>query len=60
LLDLLYELKQEYQLTYIFIAHDANICQAICHRVLLLEQGRLVAVRDKEPQTSCGGIGLDN
>ncbi|HEK9995484.1 ABC transporter ATP-binding protein [Streptococcus equi] len=60
LLDLLYELKQAYQLTYIFIAHNANICQAICDRVLLLEQGRLVAVRDKKSQTSCGDIELDN
>lgn len=60
LLDLLYELKQEYQLTYIFITHNANICQAICDRVLLLEQGRLVAVRDKKSQTSCGDIELDN
>lgn len=42
LLRLLYDLKEKYQLTYLFISHDFNLCQAICHRILVLFEGEIV------------------
>lgn len=42
LLRLLYDLKERYQQTYIFIAHDFNLCYAICNRVLVMFEGEIV------------------
>lgn len=42
LLKLLVDLKDRYDLTYIFVSHDFKLCYAICHRVLILFEGQLV------------------
>ncbi|MBF0779543.1 MULTISPECIES: ABC transporter ATP-binding protein [unclassified Granulicatella] len=39
---LLHGLKQKYQQTYIFIAHDFTLCYALCHRVLVMDKGKIV------------------
>lgn len=42
LLRLLFRLRERYQLSYIFVSHDFMLCYAICHRVLVMDQGRFV------------------
>ncbi|MBF0805553.1 MULTISPECIES: ABC transporter ATP-binding protein [unclassified Streptococcus] len=47
LLALLFELKEERHLSYLFISHDFNLCQAICDRVLTLFGGKIIEeIRD--------------
>ncbi|EHI70144.1 ABC transporter ATP-binding protein [Streptococcus ictaluri] len=42
LLELLDELKNRYQLSYIMISHDPKICQAICDQLFVMKDGMLV------------------
>lgn len=41
-LDLLWELRREMGLSYLFISHDMDVINEICDRVLVLKNGRLV------------------
>lgn len=41
-LDLLRELQQRYQLTYIFISHDLKIIKTISHQVAVMKAGKIV------------------
>lgn len=42
ILNLLYELKTAYGLSYLFISHDLSIIRIICDRVIVLYQGKIV------------------
>ncbi len=42
ILDLLQVLQQELGLTYLFVAHDLGVVQALCDEVLVMYQGRVV------------------
>ena len=41
-LSLLLRLQKERQMSMIFVSHDMNIVRQICHRVLVLEHGKIV------------------
>ena len=41
-LDLLWALRREMGLAYLFISHDMDVVNEICDRVLVMEKGRLV------------------
>lgn len=45
ILKLLLELRQEYDLTYLFISHDMGVIQKICDRVGVMYQGNLIELR---------------
>ncbi len=42
ILNLLNDLKEEYNLTYLFISHDLQVVRYFCDRVLVLQKGKLV------------------
>ncbi len=41
-LDLLRDLQVKHNLAYLFISHDLKVVKALCHRVIVLHQGRIV------------------
>ena len=42
ILDLLCELKDDLELSYLFISHDLNVIYSICDRVMVMEKGRII------------------
>ncbi len=45
-LNLLADLKQQFNLTYVFISHDLSVVQSVCDRVAVMYFGRLAEVGD--------------
>ncbi len=41
-LNLLNDLKKDYNLSFIFISHDLNVVQYFCDRILVMNQGKIV------------------
>jgi peptide/nickel transport system ATP-binding protein len=41
-LDLLQDLKEQFDLTLVFISHDLSVVHEICERVIVLEDGKIV------------------
>ena len=42
ILDLLWNLKEDLDLSYLFISHDLNVIYSICDRVMVMEKGRII------------------
>jgi oligopeptide/dipeptide ABC transporter ATP-binding protein len=46
IINLLEDLREEFNLTYLFIAHDLSIVRHLCHRVAVMYLGRVVELSD--------------
>ena len=42
ILDLLWQLRKDLDLSYLFISHDLNVIYSICDRVMVMEKGRII------------------
>jgi peptide/nickel transport system ATP-binding protein len=47
-LNLLLDLKAEFDLTYVFISHDLNVIRYLCDRVMVMYLGKVVEIADTE------------
>ena len=43
-LDLMLELKQEFNLTYLFITHDLTVARFLCDRIAVMNKGKIVEI----------------
>ena len=48
ILNLLNDLKRDYQLTYIFISHDLNIVKYMSDRLIVMKEGKIVEMGDPD------------
>uniref|UniRef100_B8HTX3 ABC transporter related n=1 Tax=Cyanothece sp. (strain PCC 7425 / ATCC 29141) TaxID=395961 RepID=B8HTX3_CYAP4 len=47
-LDLMLDLKQEFELTYLFITHDLWVARFFCDRIAVMQQGKIVEIGPTE------------
>jgi peptide/nickel transport system ATP-binding protein len=47
-LDLMLELKQEFELTYLFITHDLWVARFLCDRIAVMNAGKIVELNSTE------------
>jgi oligopeptide/dipeptide ABC transporter ATP-binding protein len=47
-LNLLQDLKERYQLTYLFISHDLSVVEYLCDRVAVMYLGKIMEIADRD------------
>lgn len=47
-LDLMEDLQQQYNLSYLFISHDMAVIERLCHRIAVMFAGRIVEIGDRD------------
>ncbi len=47
-IELLLRLQKEYKLSYLFISHDLRVVKALCHKVVVMKEGKILEAGDCE------------
>ena len=47
-MELMQKLQEELQLSYLFISHDINVIYKMSDRIMVMKDGKIVEVGDKE------------
>jgi ABC-type dipeptide/oligopeptide/nickel transport system ATPase subunit len=47
-LDLLKSLQEEYKIAYLFISHDINVIYRVSDRIMVMKEGKILEIGDKE------------
>ncbi|MBR6909744.1 MAG: ABC transporter ATP-binding protein, partial [Lachnospiraceae bacterium] len=47
-LDLLKSLQEEYKIAYLFISHDINVIYRVSDRIMVMKDGKILEIGDKE------------
>jgi peptide/nickel transport system ATP-binding protein len=47
ILNLLNKIREEKKMSFLFISHDPNVVSYFCHRILFMDQGRIVSSNSK-------------
>jgi microcin C transport system ATP-binding protein len=45
---LLRQLQQDYQMSYLFISHDLQVVKALCQKVLVLKEAKVIEFQDTQ------------
>ncbi len=48
IMELLQKLRQEMNLSYLFISHDINVVYQMCDRIMIMKEGRIIEIGDTE------------
>jgi len=48
IINLLEDLREQFRLSYLFIAHDLSVVRHLCHRIAVMYLGRLVELADSD------------
>ena len=48
IINLLEDLRQEFQLTYLFISHDLSVVRHLCHQVVVMYLGKMVEMAETD------------
>ena len=51
-INLLSDMKEKYNLTYLFISHDLSVVEYICDRIIVMYLGKIVEIADKRDMFS--------
>ncbi len=42
IIELLRSLQRKYSMSYLFISHDLNVIRALCHKIIVMKDGKFV------------------
>lgn len=48
IMELMQELQQEMQLSFLFISHDINVVYRMCDRIMVMKEGRIIEIGETE------------
>ena len=48
IMELMLKLQEELKLSYLFISHDINVIYKMCHRLMVMKEGRIIEMGDTQ------------
>ncbi len=53
ILDLMFKLKSDFNLTYLFITHDLLVARYFCNKIAVMKQGKILEINDTKNIFNC-------